>query len=89
MISSGIMILYGLGTVTGPVMGGTLMEYGGPKGLLWFLAVGFAVYSGYAAWRMNRRGADMEGKTDFQSKALPMQGTEGAASVASTVEDNS
>lgn len=89
MISSGIMILYGLGTVTGPVMGGTLMETIGPNGLLWFLAVGFAVYSGYAAWRMNRRGADMEGKTDFQSKALPMQGTEGATkSVTSATENN-
>lgn len=76
-ISSGIMILYGLGTVSGPVMGGTLMEVAGPKGLLWFLATSFALYAGYAAWRMNRRAPDDAAKTDFQGMPIPLQGTEG------------
>ena len=76
-ISSGIMVLYGLGTVTGPIMGGAVMEVAGPKGLLLFLALIFACYSGYAAWRMNRRGIDGRApKTDFQAMSIPMQGTE-------------
>lgn len=80
-ISSAIMILYGLGTVCGPVMAGTLMEMAGPNGLLWFLAAIFAFYGGYSAWRITRRASD-EGlvvKTDFQSMALPLQGTDPAS----------
>ncbi|MDI7861238.1 MFS transporter [Rhizobiaceae bacterium n13] len=76
-ISSGIMVLYGLGTVAGPVMGGAVMETTGPKGLLSFLALIFGFYAAYAAWRMNRRSPDEAPKTDFQSMPIPMQVTEG------------
>lgn len=82
-ISSAIMILYGLGTVTGPLMGGTLMEYFGPNGLIWFLATAFALYAGYAGYRMTRRPSS-EGpseKTDFQSKPLPMQGPDSSGGI--------
>jgi len=66
--------------VSGPVMGGTLMEVAGPNGLLWFLAASFALYAGYAAWRMNRRATvDAEARTDFQAMPIPMQGTDGVA----------
>lgn len=77
-ISSGIMILYGLGTVSGPLMAGTVMEWSGPKGLLWFLALSFAAYAGYAGWRMTRRPSSegLVGKTGFQSMPIPMQGTD-------------
>jgi MFS family permease len=77
-ISSGIMILYGLGTVSGPLVGGALMQAIGPSGLLWFMALAFALYAGYAGWRMARRKAN-EGrveKTDFQSMPIPVRGTE-------------
>ncbi len=76
-IASGIMILYGLGTVAGPLMGGAMMENLGPRGLLLFLAGAFAIYGGYSAWRISRR-TDSEDKTDFQARPLPMQGAEGA-----------
>ncbi|MBB4065688.1 MFS transporter [Gellertiella hungarica] len=80
MISSGIMILYGLGTVSGPLMGGTAMEYVGPNGLLWFLATAFALYAGYAFWRMQRRVTDTrDAATDFHAMPIPMQGTEGVS----------
>ncbi len=80
MISSGIMILYGLGTVSGPVMGGTAMEYVGPNGLLWFLAVAFGLYAFYAFWRMKlRRTDDRDAATDFHAMPFPMQGTEGVS----------
>ena len=79
-ISSAIMILYGLGTVSGPVMGGALMETVGPRGLLWFIALSFAAYSAHAAFRMTRRATDdRDSATDFHAMPLPMQGTEGVS----------
>lgn len=80
-ISSAIMILYGLGTVSGPLMGGTLMEWAGPQGLLWFMATSFALYAAYAGFRMTRRAAEygLVGKTDFQSMPIPVQGTDPAS----------
>lgn len=80
-ISSAIMILYGLGTVSGPLMGGMLMEWWGSNGLLWFLASSFALYAAYAGWRMTQRAADegIVGKTDFQSMPIPVQGTDPAS----------
>ncbi|MET0748294.1 MAG: MFS transporter [Rhizobium sp.] len=75
-ISSGIMILYGLGTVIGPLVAGAMMQIGGTSGLLWFLALIFAGYAGYAGWRTARR-KDSEGrveKTDFRAQAIPVRG---------------
>jgi MFS family permease len=72
-VSSGIMLLYGLGTVSGPLVGGAMMEFGGPSGLLWFLAIAFALYAGYAGWRIARRKPN-EGrieKGEFQSTPVP------------------
>jgi MFS family permease len=79
-ISSGIMILYGLGTVSGPLVGGALMQFAGPSGLLWFLALAFALYAGYAGWRMIRRKAN-EGRLDksgFKPVPIPLRGTDAA-----------
>jgi MFS family permease len=78
-LSSAIMILYGMGTVTGPLMAGSLMQWFGPNALILFLAAAFALYSGYAAWRITRRPDNAADKTDFQAVALPMQGTDGAS----------
>lgn len=88
-ISSAIMILYGFGTVIGPLMSGTLMEWVGPQGLLWFLAASFAIYAGYAAWRMTRR-AETDGlieKTGFQSMPIPVQGTDPASALNTVLSD--
>jgi MFS family permease len=80
-ISSAIMILYGLGTVTGPLVTGAFMERIGPTGLLWSLAISFLIYASYAGWRMTRRIApsDDTGKTEFQSLPLPLRGTDVAS----------
>ncbi|EHS51017.1 major facilitator superfamily MFS_1 [Rhizobium sp. PDO1-076] len=77
-LSSAIMILYGLGTVTGPVMAGSLMQWLGPGALIWFLATAFALYASYAGWRISRRpdSGNQADKTDFLAVALPMQGTD-------------
>lgn len=89
-ISSAIMILYGLGTVSGPLMAGTLMELAGPQGLIWFLGAAFAIYAAYAGWRMTRRAAadGVIGKTGFQSMPMPVQGTDPAGAPNAALTDN-
>lgn len=88
-ISSAIMILYGFGTVIGPLMSGMLMETAGPKGLLWFLAASFAIYASYAGWRMTRRAATdgLIEKTGFQSMPIPVQGTDPASALNTVLSD--
>jgi Arabinose efflux permease len=77
-ISSAIMILYGLGTVSGPLMGGTLMQWFGPLGLISFLAASFAAYAGYSGWRITRRTGEVPDKADFQAMPIPVLGTDAA-----------
>ncbi len=87
-VSGGVMILYGMGTVTGPLIGGSLMQALGPVGLVWFLAFIFAVYAGYAAWRMGRRrGKARDEKTDFQGATIPVLGADRVNATAPLAED--
>lgn len=76
-ISSGLMITYGLGTISGPLMVGPVMDHFGPAALFVILSAYFAVYAGYAAWRILKR-EQYEGlvaKTDFQATTvLPTPG---------------
>ncbi|MBP1850872.1 MFS transporter [Rhizobium halophytocola] len=77
-ISSAIMILYGFGTVIGPLAAGGLMQTFGPSALILFLGAAFAIYSAYAAWRMTRRAPDdgVNEKADFQAMPIPVMGTD-------------
>ncbi|MDO9418003.1 MFS transporter [Pararhizobium sp.] len=77
-ISSGMMIIYGIGTISGPLMVGPVMDRFGPAALFAVLAVYFALYAAYAAWRiMKRKQADgLVSKTDFQANTVPQPGTE-------------
>lgn len=75
-VSSGIMILYGIGTMIGPPIGGLLMQFSGPQGLFVFMAAGFLLYGGYAGWRMRRRDPVLvpDEKTDFKVMAIALRG---------------
>lgn len=78
-ISGGLLILYGFGTMGGPMLAAWLMERGGPSGI--FLATGGAhvALAGYAAFRMMRRQAlPAEVREDFQS--VPFARTQTPAS---------
>ena len=88
-ISSSLMVLYGLGTVAGPLVGGSAMEFAGPRGLPLYLAVGFVLYAGYAAWRIKRGNPTVtpEERADFYAIALPMRGTDPAGSIAVDYEE--
>ncbi|MDO6966788.1 MFS transporter [Rhizobium alvei] len=56
-ISSGITVLYGLGVIVGPLLGGQAIAFGGAAGLPLLLAATFAIYGSYAGWRILRRPA--------------------------------
>lgn len=83
-ISSSLMVLYGLGTVAGPMIGGGAMEIAGPRGLMLYLAIGFAIYATYATWRVWRGSPTVsaEDRADFHAIAVPMRGTDPAGSLA-------
>lgn len=77
-VSSGMMITYGVGTISGPLMVGPVMDRFGPPSLFMVLAVYFALYAAYAAWRIAQRGhtVGLVSKTDFQANTVPTPGTE-------------
>ncbi|MDQ0319632.1 MFS family permease [Pararhizobium capsulatum DSM 1112] len=77
-VSSGMMITYGIGTISGPLMVGPVMDRFGPASLFVVLAIYFAAYGAYAAWRIAKRNAKdgLVGKTDFQANTVPTPGTE-------------
>lgn len=75
-VSSGLLIIYGLGNMTGPQMGGRLMDYIGPSGFFVAMLTGFALYGSYAYWRTLRRVAVApEDRAEFQLIAVPRQQT--------------
>jgi MFS family permease len=80
-VSSGMMIIYGFGTISGPLMVGPIMDRLGPNSLFAVLALYFALYGAYAAWRIRRREASdgMVTKTDYQAMAAQPLGAEAAA----------
>ncbi|TPW29861.1 MFS transporter [Pararhizobium mangrovi] len=65
-VSSGLLIIYGGGTMLGPLVAGYVMDRMGPSGLFATLAVFFTAYAGYALYRSRRRplGAEAE-RSDF------------------------
>lgn len=77
-VSSGMMITYGIGTISGPLMVGPVMDRFGPASLFFVLAIYFAAYGAYACWRIAQRNAadGLVGKTDFLANTVPTPGTE-------------
>ena len=53
--SGGLVFVYGMGAITGPIATGQLMDRVGPHGFWLFLAGLFALIALYAGWRMTRR----------------------------------
>lgn len=55
--SAGLLFIYGIGSMGGPVITGWLMETLGPDGFWLYMALLLALLTGYAAWRSTRRRA--------------------------------
>lgn len=56
-ISSGLLLLYGFGTIIGPNVGSVLMTYMRPESLFLATAAAHAALAGYTVLRINRRAA--------------------------------
>ena len=84
-VSSGMMIVYGVGTISGPLVVGQVMSRFGPTSLFAALALYFALYAAYAAWRIAQREAStgMVAKTDYQAMSVQPLGAEAAAAALS------
>ncbi|MFZ2100108.1 MAG: MFS transporter [Oricola sp.] len=54
-ISSGLLILYGVGSMAGPVIAGAFMNAMGPTGFFVLMAGSYLAFGLYAAWRITRR----------------------------------
>lgn len=55
--SAGLLFIYGIGSIGGPLITGWLMGVIGPDGYWVYMGVLLAVLAGYAGWRMTRRRA--------------------------------
>lgn len=67
-VSSGLLIIYGGGTMTGPLIAGYLMDTIGSSGLFISIGTAFAAYAGYAYYRSLRREVPAEEeRSEFQA----------------------
>ena len=65
-VSSGLLIVYGVGTMIGPQLSGRLMDATGPSGFFVASAAGFALYTAHTLWRTYRREATgLDERQDF------------------------
>jgi len=55
-ISSGLLLLHGIGSIVGPLIASAAMEAIGPGGLFVSTALGHAALATYAIWRIGQRG---------------------------------
>ncbi len=58
--SAGLIFVNGLGAISGPIVTGWMMGVIGPSGFYLFMAIIFALLSGYAGWRMTQRRSTPE-----------------------------
>ena len=62
--SGGLLLLYGVGSIAGPLGAGVVMSFAGPPGLFVTLAAAHLVLIGYALWRIRQRAAPPQ-RADF------------------------
>lgn len=66
-VSSGLLIIYGGGTMLGPLIAGELMDLIGSSGLFISIGAAFTLYAGYAYYRSLRRAVPTEEeRSEFQ-----------------------
>ncbi|MCB8836072.1 MFS transporter [Aurantimonas sp. VKM B-3413] len=93
-VSSGLLILYGVGTMIGPLYAAVLMESLGPAGIFQALGTGMALYAAYSFYRTFRRVAiPADQRPDFQTVPIARVQTPASfaldprADIADTEED--
>ncbi|WP_343313923.1 MFS transporter [Brucella sp. BE17] len=76
-VSSGLLIVYGIGSMLGPALSGPLMDLIGAPGFFVTMAVSYGIYGLHAFWRIKRfeRPAISEQKTEFKFVTPDAQST--------------
>lgn len=71
-VAGGLLIIYGVGTMVGPLIAGAAMDRFGSPSLFAVIGTAFVLYGSYAFYRTFRRPqADDEERTDFQAIPIP------------------
>jgi MFS family permease len=66
-VSGGLLMVYGLGAIAGPLLAGWVMGPLGPRGLFMTTIAAHVVMIAFTLWRISRRAAVAEeDKGDFQ-----------------------
>ena len=72
-VSSGLLLYYAAGAISGPILAAGLMTMTGPRGLFLLTAGAFLLLAGYALYRMRRREpVSEEDREDFVAMLRPM-----------------
>lgn len=70
-VSSGLLIIYGFGTMAGPILTGAVMDAVGPSGLFQTISLSFALYAAYAFYRTTKRAMPHEdARIDFRASPI-------------------
>ncbi|GAK68840.1 putative major facilitator superfamily transporter [Agrobacterium rubi TR3 = NBRC 13261] len=70
-VSGGLLLLYGIGTIIGPTLGGPIMTSFGPYALFWVTAASHLLITAYAMFRSRQRAAlPTEEKDNFSTTAM-------------------
>ncbi len=70
-VSGGLLLLYGIGTIIGPTIGGPVMTAAGPYGLFMITAAAHLVVAAYAIFRSRRRAPIPAAERDTYSAVNP------------------
>lgn len=66
-LNAGLLLLYGLGAIAGPLLSATAMDWFGTRALFGYTAVVHAAIVAYGLWRMSRRDSlDPEQQDQYQ-----------------------
>ncbi|MDO1582041.1 MFS transporter [Rhizobium oryzicola] len=68
-VSGGLLLLYGIGTIIGPTLGGPVMTHFGPHALFAVTAVAHLAVAGYAIIRSRQRAAPATADKDLYTTA--------------------
>lgn len=74
--TQGVLLLYGIGAICGPLLAGLIMDGLGVRSLLLFFATGYLLLGGYAIYR---KGQSEPVAADAKSRFVPMTRTSQAA----------
>jgi len=71
-VSGGLLLLYGIGTIIGPSLGGPVMTWAGPYALFMVTAVAHILISAYAIIRSRQRApVPVEERGTYQTAPAP------------------